>query len=82
MRFLIAETHDPERCVEMRPIYQKMVEERFLGAPVKVLAAYTCRPEHTYWFIVEADSYDQIEEFCRPREFMRTRVTPVRPLLE
>jgi hypothetical protein len=81
MQFLIAEVHDPEQCTQMRPIYEELVAKRFQNAPLRVLQAYACRPEHTYWFLVEADSYDQIEEFCRPREFMRTKVTPVRVLL-
>jgi hypothetical protein len=82
MRFLITETHDPEHCTQMRPIYEKMVSERFQNASVRVLHAYACRPEHTYWLIVEADSYDQIEEFCRRRELMRTQVIPVKSLMD
>ena len=82
MRFLIAETHDPDHCVQMRPIYQQLGVERFRQAPLQVLAAWTSRPEHTYWFVVEAETYEQLEEFCRPRELMRTKVTPIRSLLD
>jgi hypothetical protein len=62
MQFLITVVHDPEQCTQMRPVYEDMVAQRFQNTPIRVVQAYACRPEHTYWFVVEAESYEQIEE--------------------
>ena len=51
------------------------------NSKVKVLGSYISPPEHTLFFILEADSYDAIVDFFEPGMKLGTpRIVPVSPL--
>ncbi len=76
--------HTPELC----PVDDPSKVGRTLGvlaqgsharkSRVKVLGSYIAPPEHTLFFILEADSYEAVIDFFEPGMKLGTlRVTPV-----
>ena len=47
---------------------------------VKVLSSWIAVPEHTMYFVLEADSYDSVVKYFEP--IMRTGTARVTPVLE
>lgn len=64
--------HTPESCPSDDPEKAKKTtgllsqESHAKESKVKVLATYIAPPEHTLFFILEADRYEPIIEFFRP----------------
>lgn len=83
MLFQIIQSHDSVVCKDVRSIYQKRAGEKLACEGTNVLSAVVSRPEHTHWFVVEAESQEALERFCEPfREFVSTRIVPVGNLLD
>jgi len=87
MLFVAIHTHTPELCPSDSPEkIRKTVdvvasEEHAKKTKAKVLGIYTAPPEHTFFFILEADDYGSIIDFFRPMMKIGTlRITPVSPI--
>ncbi len=87
MLFVVTHTHTPELCPTDNPENVKKTvdllaqENHVRKSKVKVLGSYIAPPEHTLYFILEADSYEAITEFLRPVMKIGTpRIVPVSPL--
>ncbi len=68
MLFVAIHTHTPESCplVDVQPIMQLADGEHIKKSGVKVLSGYAAPPEHTMFFVLEADDYSQIVRFFQP----------------
>ena len=85
MLFMAIHEHRPESCplVDLSPILQLVDEEHIRESGVRVVAAYTAPPEHTLFFVLEADDYSQIVRFFRPMMTIGApRIIPVQTMDE
>lgn len=84
MLFVVIHTHTPELCPSGKPeLVKKTVdvvasEGHANKSGVKVLGSFVAPPEHTLFFVIEADDYGKIVDFFRPLMKMGTaRIIPV-----
>ncbi len=84
MNFLVTHNHTPEQCPSGNPEMLKVLREvcpttEFAEeCGVKVLSSWIAVPEHTMYFVLEADSYDSVVKYFEPIMGIGTaRVTPV-----
>jgi len=83
--FIAIHEHSPESCpiVDPSPIALLADEEHIRESGVKVLGSYTAPPEHTLFFVLEADGYSQLTRYFRPLMTIGTpRIVPVQTLSE
>ena len=87
MLFVVTHTHTPELCPTDDPEKVKNTvdvlaqDSHAKKTKVKVLGSYIAPPEHTLYFILEADSYEAVTDFFRPAMKIGTpRIVPVSPL--
>lgn len=86
MLFVVTHIHTPELCPSDDPEKLKKLdvleqESHAKKTKVKVLGSYIAPPEHTLFFILEADSYEAITDFFRPvMKIGIPRIVPVSPL--
>ncbi len=84
MNFIVTQAHTPAQCPSRNPEMMKVLREvcpttEFAEkCGVKILSSWIAVPEHTMYFILEADSYDSVVKYFQPIMKMGTaRVTPV-----
>lgn len=84
MNFIITHIHTPEQCPSGNPEMMKVLRDVCPSTEfaekcgVKVLSRWIAAPEHTMYFVVNADSYDSVVKYFEPIMRMGTaRVTPV-----
>ena len=85
MLFVVTHTHSPDLCPvdNPAPVHQLASESHITDAGVKALGSYIAAPEHTLYFILEADEYAQLVRYFRPMMKIGTvRITPVQTLAE
>ncbi len=85
MLFVAVHEHTPESCPadDPAPIHQLADEKHIKESGVKVLGSYIAPPEHTLYFILEANDYAQVVRYLRP--MMRIGapdIVPVQTLAE
>jgi len=76
MLFMITQVHAAESCpIEARGS-SVLYNPKAKGA--KLQAMYGAYPQHTIWYVVEADSVEAVQEFLTPG-FLRctSTVTPI-----
>ncbi|MAG36014.1 MAG: hypothetical protein CL878_07210 [Dehalococcoidia bacterium] len=66
MLYLITQTHAAEACPVDAGGKEILYEDPDQVEGLKVVAAYGAFPEHTLYFVVEADDYSAIDRFLRP----------------
>ncbi len=85
MLFVAIHQHTPELCPADNPaaIHQLASQEHVSASGVKVLGSYVAPPEHTFYFLLEADDYAQVVRYFRPLMKIGTpRIVPVQTLGE
>jgi hypothetical protein len=85
MLFVAIHQHAPELCPadNPAPVHQLADQEHIRAAGVKVLGSYIAPPEHTLYFLLEADDYAQVVRYFRPMMKIGTpRIVPVQALQE
>ena len=87
MLFIVTHVHAPDHCPSGDPEMMKKTVGALAGestakkANVKVLGSYIAPPEHTLFFILDADTYDNIVNFFEPAMKLGTaKIVPVTPL--
>ena len=86
MLFHITHVHTPEACPANNPEKVRETFGKMVGSAeqlgVKLVGAWVDGPAHTVYFVVEADSPDQIFDFFVPTANMaRAEVKPVQDAL-
>lgn len=76
MLFMVTQTHSPEGCPlngeNCPPLYD--VENK----KVELKKLYACPPAHTMYYIIEAQSFNDVQEFLMPGMTRSTvNITPV-----
>ena len=72
MRFIVTMEHSTENCWAREENEQKATEwiggmdQRAEEAGVTVDGAYVCPNEHTFYFILESDSFESVSAFLGP----------------
>ena len=68
MLFVIVHEHSPEMCPadNPAPVHALADEKHIKESGVKVLGSYIAPPEHTFYFVLEADDYAQVVRYFRP----------------
>lgn len=90
MIFVATLTHPPELCFgndQYKAQGKKWVENMRESAKelgVKILGAYLCPNEHTFYFVLDADNYKALSDFLEPPMLTHhsARVSPVITLEE
>ncbi|MBI2166507.1 MAG: hypothetical protein HYU29_08940 [Chloroflexi bacterium] len=85
MLFVATHSHTPESCPVDDPVslHQLAKEEHAKSCGVKVLGSYIASPEHTFYFVLEAQDYASVARFFRPvMKIGASRITPVQTLQE
>ena len=86
MLFVITHEHDGSECPvddPASPVKRVSSEKHAQTTGVRVVGRYISPPEHTLYFIIEADNYDKVIEFFRPMMHLGVhRINPVVPLGE
>ncbi len=84
MLFVAIHTHTPELCPADSPEKIKKTvdivasEKHAKKTGVKVLGSYSAPPDHTLFFVLEANDYDCVIDFFRPLMKLGTaRIIPV-----
>jgi len=85
MLFLVTLTHASEQCFARKEYSaegKRWVEEMRKSADrlgIKIHGAYICPNEHTFYFILESDSFKAVSEFLGPPMLTHHtgRVSPV-----
>ena len=83
MQFVVTQMHAPSDCPSDEPEVLKALGHDFSEGQakkkgVKLLGAYIAPLEHTFFFILEADSLAKVTDFLRPAAKLGTaKVTPV-----
>ncbi len=83
MLFVVTHTHTPESCpVDNPTAVEKLAQkEHIANSGLKVLGSYISAPEHTLFFILEAEDYAQVIRYLRPMMTIGTpRISPVETL--
>lgn len=72
MRFVATLTHPPEQCFARKEYldkYEKWLEEMIPAAKdlgVTINGAYVAPNEHTFYFVLEAESMEAVSQFLGP----------------
>ena len=70
MLFLIHHKHTPEYCPggleEPDPQFFDKIDNQAKKADVNIVEAYLSSSNHSYWFLIEADSTEAIATFAIP----------------
>ncbi|MBI4180880.1 MAG: hypothetical protein HY528_03010 [Chloroflexi bacterium] len=76
MLFMITQVHEAESCPIEAGGSTALYNPKAKG--VKLQAVYGAYPQHTIWYVIEAESVDVIQEFLTPG-FKRctSTVTPI-----
>ena len=85
MLFIATHEHTPELCPadDPAPVHQMANENHIRESGVKVLGSYIAPPEHTLFFVLEADDYAQVVRYFRPMMKIGVpQITPVQTLAE
>jgi hypothetical protein len=85
MLFVVTHTHDAENCPADNPgpMYDLMEEDHIKESGVTVVSSYAAPPEHTLFFVIEADDYSQVVRYFRPLMTIgNQRIVPVQPFGE
>ncbi len=85
MLFVATHEHSPEVCPvdNPAPIHQLANEKHIKESGVKVLGSYIAPPEHTLYFVLEANDYAQIVRYFRPMMKLGSpSIVPVQTLAE
>lgn len=90
MLFVITLEHPPELCFARKEYsaegkrWQDSIGERAKSLGVKIHGAYVSTIEHTFYFILEADSVKAISEFFSPPflTHQKARISPVTAIQE
>jgi len=83
MQFVVTQMHAPSDCPSDEPEVLKKLGHAFsdgeaMRKGVKLLGAYIAPLEHTFFFVLEADSLAKVTDFLRPAVKLGTaKVTPV-----
>ncbi len=86
MNFIVTHAHTPEQCPSGNPEMMRVLKEvcpttEFAEkCGVKVLSSWIAVPEHTMYFVLDADSYDSVVRYFEP--IMRIGTAVVTPVLE
>ena len=80
MLFLIVQEHGPEHCPQRDGLPPTALFDGAAGVEIRYAVGDV--PGHRLTFLVEADSYDAIQEFLEPgRTRCTTTIAPVREIL-
>lgn len=85
MLFIAIHSHTPELCPSDNPVpvHQLADENHVKESGVKVVGSYIAQPEHTFYFVLEAQDYSQVVRFLRPMMKIGTHnIVPVQTLAE
>lgn len=85
MLFIAIHNHTPELCPadSPAPVHQLADENHIKESGVKVIGSYIAPPEHTLYFVLEADNYGQVVRYFRPMMKIGTpRIVPAQTLAE
>ena len=85
MLFVAVHEHSPELCPAdaPAPVHQLANEKHIKESGVKVLGSYIAPPEHTLFFILEANDYAQVVRYLQPMMKIGTPdIVPVQTLTE
>lgn len=83
MQFVVSHVHAPSDCPSDRPEVMKKLgndlsDVEAMKKGVKLLAAYVAPLEHTFFFILEAESLAKVTDFLKPAAKLGTaNVVPV-----
>ena len=83
VQFVVNQVHAPSDCPSDEPEVLKQLGRAFSEGEarkkgVRLLGAYIAPLEHTFFFILEADSLAKVTKFLRPAAKLGTaKVTPV-----
>jgi len=86
MNFLVTHNHTADQCPSGNPEMMRVLREvcpttEFAEkCGVKVLSSWIAVPEHTMYFVLDADSYDSVVKYFEP--IMRIGTARVTPVLE
>jgi hypothetical protein len=64
MLFMATQKHSPEGC----PLNGENCPPLFdaENKKVKIVKMYACPPEHLFYFVLEAENFDDLQEFFMP----------------
>ena len=85
MLFIVIHEHTPERCPanDPAPLHRLADEGHAKESGVKVVGSYNAAPEHTLFFVLEADDYAQVVRYLRPVTGIgKPRIVPVQTLAD
>jgi uncharacterized protein with GYD domain len=85
MLFVVIHSHTPELCPadNPAPLHQMASEQHIRESGVRPIGSYIAPPEHTMYFVLEADDYSQVVRYLRPLIKIGTpRIVPVQALTE
>jgi len=82
MLFVIIHKHTAEMCpagvVRINKDWLKEVTNSFKNAKIKYLGGYANSPNHEFFFIIEADDLEEIDNAIEPlRRVGKVRIIPV-----
>lgn len=72
MRYVITMEHSPENCWAREENEEKAgewidgMDRKAAEAGVEIHGAYVCPNEHTFYFVLEADSFEGVSTFLGP----------------
>ena len=79
MLFMITQVHTPQTCPRDEGGADVLIDKNAQGVTVK--SRWVAGPQHTIWFLLEADSLDAVQSFLDPGMKRCTcTITPVTPL--
>ena len=83
MKFMVTQVHAPHDCPSDEPELLRTLGHAFSDAEatkkgVKLRGAYIAPLEHTFFFVLEAESLAKVTDFLKPAAKLGTaKVTPV-----
>ncbi|MEM3030586.1 MAG: DUF3303 family protein [Candidatus Micrarchaeia archaeon] len=83
MLFVIRHEHECVNCPvdHPEPVLKMASREHARKHGVRLKGSYVAAPEHTFYFIVEADSYELLAKFLRPlMKLGKPQISPVEDL--
>ena len=88
MMFVITLVHTPELCLARREFapdirdWEEEMNDLAAKLRIKILGAYGCPVEHTFYFILESDDFKAITDFFSGTMLTHNtgRISPVIPL--
>ncbi len=70
MLFMVKAKHSAETCpispMRPNPDFLKTLRDQTEKAKVKVIGAYSNAPSHTLWFVLEAQTMEELNTFALP----------------